>query len=108
MESGVGGNESGTHRGARFTGTEPVFGGFTHAATIVSNIRLTHEGKIFAAVNDLGAAVTALAREYRFHGDPIRAHQEMALLLLSSFALSYIIFCVLVKVELLITSSELS
>ncbi|MDB4793780.1 hypothetical protein OAG51_00030 [Pirellulaceae bacterium] len=78
MESGVGGNESGTHRGARFTGTEPVFGGFTHAATIVSNIRLTHEGKIFAAVNDLGAAVTALAREYRFHGDPIRAHQEMA------------------------------
>lgn len=63
--------------GTRFTGTEPIFGAFTHTSTIITNIRLTHYGKIYSPVNDIGAAVTALARDYRFHGDAVRAYQDM-------------------------------
>lgn len=63
--------------GAKLTGTEPVFGGFTNTATIISNIRLTHNGQIFAAVNDLGASITTLARDFRHHADAVRAYQEI-------------------------------
>lgn len=63
--------------GTRFTGTEPIFGGFTNTATIISNLRLTHDGQIYVSVLDVGAAITTLAREYRFHGDAVRAYQQI-------------------------------
>ena len=63
--------------GTKFSGTEPIFGGFTNSSTIISNIRLTHGGQIFASVVDLGAAIVTLAREYKFHGDPVRAYQDI-------------------------------
>lgn len=64
-------------RGTRFTGTEPIFGAFTHASTIITNVRLTHYGRIYSQVNDIGASVTAMARDYRFHGDAVRAYQDL-------------------------------
>ncbi|MEC9094713.1 MAG: hypothetical protein VX438_18535 [Planctomycetota bacterium] len=64
-------------RGTRFTGTEPVFGAFTHTSNIVTHLRLTHYGNIHTQMSDLGAAITAMAREYRFHGDAVRAYQDM-------------------------------
>ena len=64
-------------QGTRFTGTEPIFGGFTNSSTIISNIRLTHNGQIFVSIAEIGAALVTLSREYRFHGDAVRAYHEI-------------------------------
>ncbi|MEE2642552.1 MAG: hypothetical protein VX768_18115 [Planctomycetota bacterium] len=61
--------------GTKLSGTEPIFGGFTNTSTIICNIRLTHNGQIHSPVVDVGASVTTLAREFRFHGDAVRAYQ---------------------------------
>ena len=63
--------------GTRFTGTEPIFGGFTHTANILSNVRLIHYGQIFVQVSDLGGSIVSLARDYKSHGDAARAYQEL-------------------------------
>lgn len=63
--------------GTKFTGTEPIFGAFTHASTVIASIRLTHGGKIFSPVNEVSSAITSLAREFRFKGDAVRTLQEM-------------------------------
>lgn len=63
--------------GTRFSGTEPIFGAYTNTSNILNNIRMTHHGQIFVQVMDIGAAVTTLAREYKFHGDPVRAYQDI-------------------------------
>jgi hypothetical protein len=63
--------------GTKFTGTEPIFGAFTHSSTVIASIRLTHAGKIFSPVNEVSSAITSLAREFRFKGDSVRTLQEM-------------------------------
>ena len=63
--------------GTKFTGTEPIFGAFTHSSTVIAGIRLTHNSRIFSPVNEVSSAIISLSREFRFKGDAVRTLQEM-------------------------------